>query len=107
MRMRALSPQTNAPGLLAAAAAVYAAVATFYNWQNSKTPIDWNVVFAAATAVAAAWTRGKVTPIADPKDITGAPLAPLVPQFRPAPQAVTEEFAAIPAAPVYPPPGAP
>lgn len=38
----------------------------------------WSAVISAGgTAVLAIWTRGKVTPVDDPKDADGTPLAPV------------------------------
>ena len=71
---RALNPQTNAPGWIAAASALYAAGLTLWHWHNHTGPVDWNVVYAAVAAVAAMWARGKVTPVADPRDGNGQPL---------------------------------
>ena len=76
MAVRALNPQTNPPGWIAAASALYAAGTAIYNWDVGKGPIDWSVVFAAIVAVAALWSRTRTTPLADPRDGAGRVLVP-------------------------------
>jgi hypothetical protein len=71
---RALSPLTNAAGLTAAGMAVYAAILMVTNAVHSHGVIDVPVIVAAVSAVAALYTRQKVTPVADPKDGNGQPL---------------------------------
>ena len=74
---RIVSPTLNAPGLMAAAGAVYAATVMILNAYHGHGVIDTNVVIAAVGAVAALLTRQVVTPVADPKDGNGNPLAPV------------------------------
>jgi hypothetical protein len=71
---RLLSPVTNSAGLSAAGLAVYAAVVMVYNATHNHGVIDVPVIIAAVAAVAALYTRQKVTPTADPKDGNGTPL---------------------------------
>lgn len=71
---RALSPSTNAPGLMAAAAAIYAAVAMILHVVHHQGVIDPQVIVSALAAAAALYTRFVVTPVADPKDGNGKPL---------------------------------
>jgi hypothetical protein len=71
---RTLSPVTNPAGLSAAGMAVYAAAVMIYNTANHHGVINVPVIIAAVAAVAAWYTRQKVTPVADPKDGNGAPL---------------------------------
>jgi hypothetical protein len=71
---RALSPSTNAAGLSSAGLAVYAAVVMIYNAASHHGVISVPVIIAAVAAVAAWYTRTKVTPVADPKDGNKTPL---------------------------------
>jgi hypothetical protein len=73
---RALSPVTNSAGLSAAGLAVYAAAVMIYNATQGHGVIDVPVIVAAVAAVAALYTRQKVTPVADPRDGNGQPLKP-------------------------------
>lgn len=73
---RALSPATNATGLGAAAAAIYAAVVMILNVAHHRGVIDPQVIVAAIGAAAFIYARFKVTPVADPRDGNGKPLAP-------------------------------
>jgi hypothetical protein len=73
---RALSPNTNATGLGSAAAAIYAAAVMIWNASHHHAVIDPQVVIAAVGAAAFLYTRFKVTPLADPRDGNGQPLAP-------------------------------
>ncbi len=89
---RALSPSTNAPGLMASAAAIYAAVVMIVHVAHHQGVIDPQVIVSAVAAAAALYTRFVVTPVADPRDGNGKPLASV--QFatggvttRPAPPA--------------------
>jgi hypothetical protein len=97
---RALNPATNPAGWLAAAGAVYAAAVMVYNAVNHHGVIDTNVIIAAVGAVGALLTRQAVTPVADPKNGAGVPLAPVVPVPPPAPGTVTQPV--IPVTPVPP-----
>lgn len=76
---RLLSPLTNPAGLLSAAATVYAAATMITHAVQGNGIINLNVVIAAVTAVAALYTRSKVTPVADPKDGNGQPLKTVPP----------------------------
>lgn len=60
----------------AALAAVYAAVITVYRAATGDTVLEWDLLVAAATAVWGLWTRGKVTPVAEPRDRDGEILTP-------------------------------
>jgi hypothetical protein len=81
---RALTPSLNPTGLGSAAAAVYAAVVMIWNATHHQGVIDPQVVIAAVAAAAFLYSRFKVTPVADPKDGNGQPLA-AVPQPAPLP----------------------
>lgn len=83
---RALNISTNPAGWLAAAGAVYAAAVMIYNAFNHHGVIDTNVIIAAVGAVGALLTRQVVTPVSDPKDGAGQPLAPLSPPVAPEPK---------------------
>lgn len=72
---RALSPSTNAPGLMSAAAAIWAAVVMIAHAVHHQGVIDPQVIVSALGAAAALYTRFVVTPVADPKDGNGKPLA--------------------------------
>jgi hypothetical protein len=82
---RLLSPMTNSAGLTSAGMAIYAAVVMIYNASHNHGVVSVPVIVAAVAAVAALYTRQKVTPIADPKDGNGTPLrAPItMPQKEP------------------------
>jgi hypothetical protein len=71
---RTLNPALNAPGYMAAAAAVYAAATMVYNAVNHHGVWNAGVLVAAVTAVASLLTRQRVTPVADPRDGNGTPL---------------------------------
>ena len=71
---RSLSLNLNPTGLMAAAGAVYAAVAMIWNACHHHGIINPSVIIAAVGAVAALLTRQVVTPVADPKDGNGQPL---------------------------------
>jgi hypothetical protein len=87
---RVFNPQTNPPGYLAAASALYAAGTALYNAANHHGAINWNVIFAALLAAASMWARTKVTPVADPQDGAGRPLIPAPQQGVPPPPWVQE-----------------
>lgn len=74
---RTFSPQTN-PALYSALLGLAYAV-----WQaelaaTAHGPLTWtrasHIAAGAAWAFVSAWVRGKVTPVADPKDGNGKPL---------------------------------
>ena len=73
---RVLSPSTNATGLGASAAVIYAAVQMIVNLTSHKSGygFDPQVIVAAAAAAWLFYTRFKVTPVADPRDGNGQPL---------------------------------
>ncbi len=73
---RSLHPATNAPGLMAAAGAVYAAAVMIYNAHYNHGVISTPVIIAAIAAVSSLLTRFVVTPTADPVDGAGRPLVP-------------------------------
>lgn len=73
---RALSPNTNATGIGSAVAALYAAAVMIWNATHHHAVIDPQVIIAAISAAAFLYTRFKVTPVADPRDGNGQPLAP-------------------------------
>jgi hypothetical protein len=72
---RTLSPALNPTGLGSAAAAIYAAVVMVWNAAHHHAAIDPQVVLAALGAAAFLYARFKVTPLGDPRDGNGAPLA--------------------------------
>jgi hypothetical protein len=76
---RALSPLTNPAGLTFAGMAVYAAAVMITNAVHHHGVIDVPAIVAAVSAVAALYTRQKVTPVADPVDGAGRPLVPAIP----------------------------
>ncbi|HXJ27552.1 MAG TPA: hypothetical protein VNH17_17695 [Streptosporangiaceae bacterium] len=80
---RALNPATNATGIGAAIAALYAAAVMGWNAAHGNGVIDPQVIVAAASAAAFLYTRFRVTPVADPRDGNGAPLAPAPPPVAP------------------------
>lgn len=56
---------------------VYAAAAMLYRAEVAHTAVlQPDVLVAAVTAVWGLWTRGKVTPLASPKDAQGRALRP-------------------------------
>ncbi|HEX8006586.1 MAG TPA: hypothetical protein VF482_09190, partial [Trebonia sp.] len=62
---RLLSPVTNPAGLTSAGMAVYAAVVMAWNASHGHGVLSVPVIVAAVSAVAALYTRQKVTPVAD------------------------------------------
>jgi hypothetical protein len=84
---RSLNPATNPAGWLAAAGTVYAAVVMIDNALSHRGVIDTSVIVAAVGAVAALFTRQAVTPVSDPRNASGVPLAPVAapPVTPPAP----------------------
>jgi len=103
---RLLSPSTNATGLGAAVAAIYAAVQMIVNLTSHKSGygFDPQVIVAAVAAGWLFYTRFKVTPVASPRDGNGQPLAPVPPP--PAPSNVTLVPGSASAERVAPPPEA-
>lgn len=73
---RALHPATNAPGLTAAAGAIYAAATMLYNAHYHHGVLSTPVLVSGAAAIIALLTRFVVTPVADPVDGAGRPLVP-------------------------------
>jgi hypothetical protein len=73
---RLLNPKTNPAGYIAAAGAVYAAVAMIWNASHHHGVINPSVIISAVAAVASLLARQLVTPTADPKDGAGNPLVP-------------------------------
>ncbi len=71
---RALAPSTNATGLGAAAAAIYAAVVMVWHAAHHAGVIDPQVLVAAIGAAAFVYARFRVTPVSDPRDGNGQPL---------------------------------
>ena len=74
---RVVNPTTNATGLGAAAAAVYAGAVMIWHATHHQGVIDPQVILAAVSGAWLLYTRFKVTPVADPKDGNGAPLIPV------------------------------
>lgn len=95
---RNLNPSTNATGIGAAIAALWAAGVMCWHATHGHGVIDPQVIISAVTAAAFLYTRFKVTPVADPKDGAGRPLAPV--QFA-------RGGLVPPPGPVVPPPAAP
>lgn len=75
---RLVNPKTNPAGYMAAAGAVYAAVAMIWNAYHHHGVINVPVIIAAVAAVSSLLSRQLVTPTADPKDGAGHPLVPAV-----------------------------
>ena len=73
---RMLNPFTNPNGYLAAAGAIYAAAVMITNAVRGHGIIDVPVVVSAVGAVGALFVRQAVTPVKDPHDGNGQPLAP-------------------------------
>ena len=76
---RALTPALNPTGLGSSAAAIYAAIVMIWNVTHHQGVIDPQVIIAALSAAAFLYARFKVTPVADPKDGNGNPLAAVPP----------------------------
>ena len=87
---RALTPALNPTGLGSAAATLYAATVMIYNAVNHHGVIDPPVVIAALTAAGFLYSRFKVTPVADPHDGNGQPLATAGPKLVTLPAAAPE-----------------
>ncbi len=102
---RALSPSTNATGLGAAAAAIYAVVVMIWHWTHHAGVIDPQVLIAGAAAAWLVYTRFKVTPVADPRDGNGNPLHG--PMAGPAPPSPPSNMTVVPGQPPPPAPGGP
>lgn len=77
---RLASPSLNPAGLMAAAGAVYAAVVMILNAAHHHGVINPQVIVAALGAVLALLTRQVVTPVKDPRDGNGQPLATAPPR---------------------------
>jgi hypothetical protein len=103
---RALSPATNATGLGAAIAAVYAAVIMIWHAAHHQGVIDPQVLVAALGAAAFLYTRMQVTPVKDPRDGNGKPLAPAVPAV-PAVPGAPSNVTVVPGQPAPPPANGP
>lgn len=82
---RFLNPLTNPNGYLSAAAAVLAAAVMIANAVHHHGIIDPAVIIAAAGAVGALVARQHVTPVRDPRDGNGNPLAAVPPATVPVP----------------------
>jgi hypothetical protein len=107
---RLLSPMTNSAGLTSAGMAIYAAVVVIWNASHSHGVVSVPVIVAAVAAVAALYTRQKVTPVSDPRDGNGNPLLTTVPGTRlvidqPGLPPSVPKLGAPPAAPPAPPKG--
>jgi hypothetical protein len=78
---RTLSPSLNPAGYMAAAGTVYAAVVMVWNATHHHGVISIPVIVAALGAAWSLYTRFRVTPVGDPRDGNGQPLAalPLIP----------------------------
>lgn len=74
---RALKLSLNPTGIGSAVSAVYAGIVMILNAASHHTVINPQVIVAALSAAAFLYTRMKVTPVADPKDGSGAPLLPV------------------------------
>jgi hypothetical protein len=72
---RVLAPSLNPTGIGSAIAAIYAVVVMIWNATHHHGVIDPQVIVAALGAAAFLYARFKVTPVADPKDGNGSPLA--------------------------------
>lgn len=72
---------------LAIRAAVVAAVSSIVSllvafgvgWTPDQTAAIMAAVNALSIAIVVVWSRGTVTPVADPRDADGTPLKPLTP----------------------------
>lgn len=73
---RSLSPQTNPTGLTSAAGALYVVVQWAWTATGHKGVVS-PIVVALAFTVVSLLTRYYVTPVSDPRDPIGRPLAPL------------------------------
>lgn len=71
---RVLHPSLNPTGISSAIAAIYACAVMIANAVNHHGVISPPVIVAAAAAAAFLFARGKVTPVADPRDGNGQPL---------------------------------
>ncbi len=82
---RTLTPTLNPAGIGSALAALYALGQAIWNAAHHHAAIDPQVVLAALAAAAFLYTRFKVTPVGDPRDGNGAPLAVRTPPLLPQP----------------------
>jgi len=80
---RTLNPALNPTGWMATAGAVYAGTLMLYNTVNHHGAWSTPVFIALVAAVASLLTRQVVTPVADPVDGAGRPLAPVPPPILP------------------------
>ena len=76
---RLASPFTNPNGYIAAAGAVFTAAVMIYNAVNHHGVLNTADIVSAVAAVAALISRQYVTPVRDPRDGNGNPLAPVAP----------------------------
>ena len=72
---RALTPALNPTGIGSAIAAIYAAAVMVINATHHHAVINPQVILSAVFAAGFLYTRFKVTPVADPRDGNGQPLA--------------------------------
>jgi hypothetical protein len=86
---RLLSVNTNATGYITAAGAVYAAADMIYNVVSHHAVFNASVAVAGVAALMVFFARQTVTPVADPKDLSGHPLVVAVPAEPPAAAATT------------------
>lgn len=93
---RALTPALNPTGISSAAAALYAAVVMIWNATHHQGVIDPQVIVAGLAAAAFLYARFKVTPVADPKDGNGNPLAAVPPAASAVPSGIVRDRSAPP-----------
>lgn len=74
---RLVNPATNPAGYMAAAGAVTAAAIMIANAVGHHGVINSTVIVSAVGAVCALFARQLVTPVSDPKNGAGVPLAPV------------------------------
>lgn len=78
---RAANPLTNPNGYMAAVGAILAAAVMLYNAFTHHGVIDTTVIVAGAGAFLSLVSRNYVTPVKDPRDGNGSPLAVVTPQL--------------------------
>jgi hypothetical protein len=107
---RTLSPSLNPTGYMAAAGTIYAAAKMIYDVTHHHGYWSTPVLIAALGTAWAFYTRFKVTPVGDPRDGNGQPMAalPLASvitgrQFPEPPAAPAPGAYGIPQAPAQPP----
>lgn len=73
-------PLAVAGAVVALVQAILGAVVMMGWWAlSAEQAAAWmSVIALAGTAVVVVWSRGKVTPVADPRDAEGNPMAPEV-----------------------------